>query len=1432
MVNITAAQNATVCNGAQNLCTNPILTFTANSGTGLNAGLGVSNPFINPQSVNAGCMFSNVPNPQWLLINITSSGNLGFSFGAFGSTFPQAGNYDWIMWPYSPGACTNIFNNTLPPVACNWNCTGSGGTGMGTVPAGASACNFQPSIPVTQGQQFILLITNPSGVNTNVSFSSTGSAGVSCNPLNYPNLTACPGELAVFTGTWVGAASGTYTLYPGAIVQTNPSFTVSSLSNQVYTVIAQGLNASSASITDQTTFSLTINPNVPITVTTPTNYCYGNNATFTITPSGGTYSVTGPGIPTTTFFTNTISIPNITTTNIGTFSVIANYTTGCIGSTTTPINVAPNYSITVNTSSNICQGGNVNLTASMPTATAYSWFGVNTFTSNLQNPTLNTILPSASGVYTINADINFNGITCPQTNTTQINVVAINIITVTPNFTLCQGANLNLTANATSATSYSWSGPNSFNSNLQNPVNSGILPSEAGNYSVTAFFTNGTLTCNSLAVSNLSVVPITTVNVITPQNICQNATANLSVSATNAIGYSWSGPNAFVSNMTTPSITNIQPSSSGIYTSTALFAIGSVSCTATGTNQINVVATSTISVTPSFTLCEGANLNLLANASSAISYSWSGPGSYTSAIQNPTITSINPLSAGNYTVTSFFTNSFLTCTTNAVSNVSVVTTPTVNVIYPANVCKNATVNFVANAAGASSYSWYGPNSFTSNISSPSISGIQPNATGVYSTTAIFSIGTLTCSSTSTNQLNIVGTSTVAVTPGFTICEGTNLNLLANAASASSYLWQGPNSYTSSSQNPIITGITASGSGNYTTTAFFTNGSLTCTTSAISGVSIVPTPSVNINVPANICQNATATISANANGANSYAWSGPNGFVSNTATSSIVSIQPIGTGIYTVTATFVIGSINCANSNTSQINVVAINSITLNSTLNGCALQANVLQANSVGALSYTWSGPNSFTSSVASPTLYNTQYTAAGIYTLITSYGNGSLTCFNSTTLNLIVNPVISFTLPTTQFVCYKSVLIVPGPIGASSYTWQNASGVISNSQDLSVPNISLNQSGTYSLTASIGFCATTQTIYINVSNPIQYTLVPTNTTVCSGDSIVLNVGSIGGSGNYAYDWNPPVFLSSPTGSTEIVKPFGTTIYDIHGYDIACPNYTISHTFTVTVQQAPVPNLQLSRTAGCEPFCTFYNSKTRSSATSVIYDFGNNNQVAADSVYYCLPEHGTYSLTILTKGINGCSGKFKYATPIVVYPKPHADFYNLPQIPSLSDNQVTFFPSYNYGPVVSQNWMFGGTGKIGYDSTNAKYPQRSYETPGKYPVMLISRTDNGCADTIFKLLEITEDILLYIPDTFTPNGDGINDSFIVYGFGFSKDNFLMELFTRAGSQIYFSKDYSIGWDGKIDGKPAEDGCYVYKIRVLGAHREGYKEFMGKINLIR
>lgn len=152
-----------------------------------------------------GCLMSGELNTTWMIINVLTTGNLEFTFGANGT---QSGFYDWIMYPYYPYTCDSIPGGNFPPVRCNWNYQPFGGTGIASViPPGGDSANFEPPLPVIAGQQYIVCMSNWSAVFTLVPLQFNGSSTVSCTPL--------PIELLTFKGqrqpeghnllTWVTA---------------------------------------------------------------------------------------------------------------------------------------------------------------------------------------------------------------------------------------------------------------------------------------------------------------------------------------------------------------------------------------------------------------------------------------------------------------------------------------------------------------------------------------------------------------------------------------------------------------------------------------------------------------------------------------------------------------------------------------------------------------------------------------------------------------------------------------------------------------------------------------------------------------------------------------------------------------------------------------------------------------------------------------------------------------------------------------------------------------------------------------------------------------------------------------------------------------------------------------------------------------------------
>ena len=202
-------------------------------------------------------------------------------------------------------------------------------------------------------------------------------------------------------------------------------------------------------------------------------------------------------------------------------------------------------------------------------------------------------------------------------------------------------------------------------------------------------------------------------------------------------------------------------------------------------------------------------------------------------------------------------------------------------------------------------------------------------------------------------------------------------------------------------------------------------------------------------------------------------------------------------------------------------------------------------------------------------------------------------------------------------------------------------------------------------------------------------------------------------------------------------------------------------------------------------------------------------------------------------GNNGCKGTYEYTVPITVYPKPGADFTWDPEQPTTANNSVTFKPTTKNGKTFAYEWAFTNSTNVGgIDTSSIKNPTHVYDNNGKFPVMLVVKNEYGCIDSVYKVIIIDEDVAVYIPNTFTPNDDNINDVFNVKGLGLKTEGYTMQIFDRWGTLVYSTRDLNKGWDGTIKGQKAADGVYIYNVRVIGDNGVGKKEFKGHVTLLK
>jgi gliding motility-associated-like protein len=177
---------------------------------------------------------------------------------------------------------------------------------------------------------------------------------------------------------------------------------------------------------------------------------------------------------------------------------------------------------------------------------------------------------------------------------------------------------------------------------------------------------------------------------------------------------------------------------------------------------------------------------------------------------------------------------------------------------------------------------------------------------------------------------------------------------------------------------------------------------------------------------------------------------------------------------------------------------------------------------------------------------------------------------------------------------------------------------------------------------------------------------------------------------------------------------------------------------------------------------------------------------------------------------------------IEVLPVPVSDFGWSPENPSVFVPVVQF--TDHSISAISWEWNLGDS-FITYE----QHPLHEYLTSGSFPVKLVTTNDVGCTDTLVKILEVDPFITVYVPNSFTPNGDGRNDYFAPVGFG--TGGFIFRVYNRWGQVIFESGSSTAGWNGKSkDGVEAPEGTYVYS--VVAKDDRSKKRYTGTLTLIR
>ncbi len=857
-------------------------------------------------------------------------------------------------------------------------------------------------------------------------------------------------------------------------------------------------------------------------------------------------------------------------TAVGTYSVVG--TNDC-GSTTMTgtvsiVNVSP-PTASISGTPQVCAGVtaqlNVNLTGSKPLSLVYS-DGTNQFTINgiTQNFYPLQVTPIVTTTYTL---VSVSNVYCSGTvsGSGVVTVKPAPQITVANNGPLCPGATLNLTANG--GISYQWAGPNSFFTTNQNPTILNVSALNSGTYAITVTGSNSCTATGSTEVVINPSTPSAAGTISGPATACQGTTGLVFSVApiSGATSYIWSLPSGVTltsggnTNSITVSVTNSAITGIVSVHGENNCGVGAASNHALTISSIPIASASAIN-SP---VCAGLTLNLQANGGSI--YNWAGPNGFASTQQNPSIINVTTAASGSYSVTVSNSGG---CSAVASFSATVNPVPTASAGSNSPICAGQALNLTSGAA--STYSWSGPNGFTSTSQNPTIPAAQISATGNYSLTITNGSG---CQATTSISVTVRALPIAGASNTGPVCAGSPLEL--HATGGSTYSWSGPIGFSNGTQNPIISSPIVANSGTYTVTVTGSNG---CSATATTAVTINARPTANAGTDQNTIIGNSVTLNGSASGGSgvySYSWSPAASLVNANVQNPTTIALP-----FTTTFSLVVTDLSSACQSAADQVVVNVSSTPL--TVNASVLPSNIicqgsqvqLTANAQGGsgnYTYVWgSTPGGFTSGIFNPTATPSVTT---VYSVTVSDGISS----TSGSVTVTVNPLpsvygvgggggycqgtagVNVTLSGSQF-DYQYSLFLNGIYQSQ----KSGTGLPLSFGPLTEP-------GSYTISAlSPASCqsAMTGTAQISVNqNPI----------VNAGVDQTINVGSVTtlsglvlGTGSFVYSWTPAALVVNPSNATTLTHSLtSTTVFTLNvtNQATACSG---SDQLTVNVTNVPL----------------------------------------------------------------------------------------------------------------------------------------------------------------------------------------------------------------------------------------------------------------------
>jgi gliding motility-associated-like protein len=262
----------------------------------------------------------------------------------------------------------------------------------------------------------------------------------------------------------------------------------------------------------------------------------------------------------------------------------------------------------------------------------------------------------------------------------------------------------------------------------------------------------------------------------------------------------------------------------------------------------------------------------------------------------------------------------------------------------------------------------------------------------------------------------------------------------------------------------------------------------------------------------------------------------------------------------------------------------------------------------------------------------------------------------------------------------------------------------------------------------------------------------------------------------------------------------------------------------IRVWELPQPDFSAQPTEGCVPLPVNFLNLSQSADGSIInwsWQLNSNNASTAIQPALIYTEVDKHDVMLMVTTDLGCSNTIIKPLYINVHPLPVAKFTFANSKPDILTPFVEIIDESTLG----YKWKYD----FGDNTTSTdQNPSHNYPQVGKYKVEQVVESEFGCLDSTYRIIEVNNVYTLYIPNSFTPNNDGLNDEFISVGIGIVE--FSIVIYDRWGKMIFSADDMNKSWNGMINTEYAKEDTYFYLVKARDIFKKQHS-ITGQVSVV-